>query len=501
VLLDGWVADLGLLAALAALVLLPGLMLVRAPWSAVPFLSLAFWMLTWAWTPWLGSRLAFVQASLVFFGLLTALRLPRLQGMWPRAPIVALVGVALGLLGPWFVRGLAPGAGAPFRALTTRLLVWRDGLPLTYEPLLAVHHFGPALRAVDLLAADLALLAGGEPARAAHLAQLAAQGLALLAAFELARRLARPRSARLRAPGVVSGADDAGVGAALTSVAGLGLVTWASLATDSWAGPNAPWNAPVLEGACAAMGLAWLGRGRGRGAALAAGALLAAALVTQPHWLASLGLLAAGLLATRLVWAATALVRQALIVRQAWALAVTLTALLPSLVLRYRASGTGPPGAAWTDELANLALLFGAALLCALLAGPSARLFHRLPARPAWLVWVLLAAVAVSGWGRAWTRAVGWPEPSAAQRREWPKLVRAHDPLTALCIDPHGPGAWLPALAGQAVRPLPVPLRAQRMLAPAARRGACVSPASAFGLSAPAPVPAHRPAFVVVPEI
>src|SRR5260221_732102 len=39
---------LGLLA-FALLLLLPGLLVVRAPWPAVPFLSLAFWALTWGW--------------------------------------------------------------------------------------------------------------------------------------------------------------------------------------------------------------------------------------------------------------------------------------------------------------------------------------------------------------------------------------------------------------------------------------------------------------------
>ena len=37
------------LLALAALLLLPGLVIVRAPWTAVPFLSVSFWIVSWWW--------------------------------------------------------------------------------------------------------------------------------------------------------------------------------------------------------------------------------------------------------------------------------------------------------------------------------------------------------------------------------------------------------------------------------------------------------------------
>ena len=35
------------LLAFVVLLLLPGLLVVRAPWPAVPFLSLSFWALSW----------------------------------------------------------------------------------------------------------------------------------------------------------------------------------------------------------------------------------------------------------------------------------------------------------------------------------------------------------------------------------------------------------------------------------------------------------------------
>src|SRR5512147_3138655 len=60
---------------LAALVLLPGLLVVRAPWTAVPALSIAFWVLSAWWPPFAGlGRGRFVSAALTAFGLLLLLR-------------------------------------------------------------------------------------------------------------------------------------------------------------------------------------------------------------------------------------------------------------------------------------------------------------------------------------------------------------------------------------------------------------------------------------------
>ncbi|MCG6928057.1 MAG: hypothetical protein LJF30_22470, partial [Acidobacteria bacterium] len=61
------------LLALVALSLLPGVLLVRAPWTTVPAFSVAFWTLGWWWLP-LGSRSRLLGASLVLFGVLALLR-------------------------------------------------------------------------------------------------------------------------------------------------------------------------------------------------------------------------------------------------------------------------------------------------------------------------------------------------------------------------------------------------------------------------------------------
>lgn len=496
--MDGLAADLRLLAALMALTLLPGLMLVRAPWSAVPFLSLGFWSVTWGLIPALGSRLAFVQASLVFYGLLTALRLPRLQALGvPRGPILMLAGLAVGALAPWFARSLAPGPDAPLRGLTARLLVWRDGLPLTYEPLLGVHRFGPAVRLVDLWAADVALLAGGDPARAAHLAQLAVQGLALLACFVLACRLARPWPAVGRAPGATH--DGSAVGAALASALLTAALSWAWChdllpATAVWPTPGL-----ALESACVAIALAWLGRGRSRGAALAAGVLLAAALIGRPRlWLVLL-LLTTALLATRMAWAETPSTRRVLLIRHAWALAALSVAVGPSWWHLHRTAGGQAATMAWSTDLLDLAPLGLAAALCAALARPTGSLFQRLSTRHAGLVCVVLACATLVAWVPAWVRAPGWPAPTAEQRRQWPDLAREQDPLSSLCIDPGDAGAWLPALAGQAVRPMPVPAEDYVALKPIVSRRPCHAAPSAYGLRAPKLPPDALPALVVMP--
>jgi len=57
---------------LAALLLLPGFLVVRAPWTAVPFLSLFFWIASWWWLPF-GGRGRFLAGALVAFILLAVL--------------------------------------------------------------------------------------------------------------------------------------------------------------------------------------------------------------------------------------------------------------------------------------------------------------------------------------------------------------------------------------------------------------------------------------------
>src|SRR5258708_1051544 len=149
--------------ALAALLLLPGALIVRAPWTAVPFLSVSFWIVSWWWLPgcWGG----------------------RGETGWRGGAGGVGVVAALARLPPFFLWPVAPGPDMSFHALSALLMVWRDGPPLTYEPLLPLHTFGAYPPGLHGLAADVALLSGMAPHRAVFLVSLAAQGLLHVPAF------------------------------------------------------------------------------------------------------------------------------------------------------------------------------------------------------------------------------------------------------------------------------------------------------------------------------
>src|SRR5689334_14792491 len=87
-------ASLWGLLAFAVLLLLPGLLVVRAPWPAVPFLSLSFWALSWGWL-FGASRQRFLHAALLGFLLLAALRLLKPLGLRaPRGATLLVLGAA-----------------------------------------------------------------------------------------------------------------------------------------------------------------------------------------------------------------------------------------------------------------------------------------------------------------------------------------------------------------------------------------------------------------------
>jgi hypothetical protein len=272
------------LGALAALVALPGMLLVRAPWTAVPALSVSFWILTWWWVP-LEGRTRQVALALPIFGLLLLLRFlpkrpveppPGYAGAPPPPPItgpvtfqpprllslpslfVLAVGVCLvAPLGEW---ANAPGPQMAFQTTATRLLVWRDAMPKSYEPLLPLAPFGVRGSALSTLAADVSLLTGLEPPRAVVAVALLAAALALLGLFALlGTRLAPPA-------------------AALGAVLGLAAVRWP--------GFLAPWGegASLLALALALPAAALMVGHTSRPSAVGAGFLWAAGALAQP-WL------------------------------------------------------------------------------------------------------------------------------------------------------------------------------------------------------------------------
>jgi hypothetical protein len=78
--------------ALAVLMVWPGLLIVRAPWPFVPFMSLSFWLVTWDWLAPSGpGRARFLVVALALFALLSGLRLLKpWGGGWPSWPALGV---------------------------------------------------------------------------------------------------------------------------------------------------------------------------------------------------------------------------------------------------------------------------------------------------------------------------------------------------------------------------------------------------------------------------
>jgi hypothetical protein len=244
------------LAALAGLLLWPGLLVVRAPWPAVPFLSVSFWLLTWWWLPSGAGRSALLGAALLFFVLLSAVRLmkPLAVSLPSRGTILVLVLSAVCLV-PFFGYEVAPGTS--LASVETMLAVWRDGFPSTYEPLVPIPSFGAHAPGLPFLAADVSLVSGLAPHRAVALVSLASAGLLGIAVAFLAQRMA---SSALGIVGAI-------VVAATTLV----------LSARGAAVPGPAVLALAMGLACVAL----LVRGTGRSPAVAAGTFLAAAFTVE----------------------------------------------------------------------------------------------------------------------------------------------------------------------------------------------------------------------------
>jgi hypothetical protein len=397
--------------------LLPGLLIVRASWTVVPFLSLSFWIVSWAWLP-PGGREAFLRAALLTFLILLSLRLLKPLGIQrPSTPVLSVVAAALARLIPFFFWPVAPGPDMSFHGLTTLLMTWKDGLPTTYEPLLAIRSFGGYPPGLHELAADVALLSGMAPHRAVFLASLAAQGLLHVAAFALLKRWLGVPAAALAAVVAVA------LARLPTALLGLGegastLALALSLAAAS----------PLLGGS-------------DRSTAVGAGFFMGAGLVSHGP-VAAIAALALG--AALRPWRPDP-------PRQRVRLGLAgLAALLGAGPLLLRRPSTGLElvpllGAVGVYDMAvaTLALALAAAL---------AWLIHRL-----WTVKSLIARVALA------LLALGGGEGARRDALARPVLVGPDDlaaaawirdntrPLDRICNRGRQAGVWLPALAGRAV--------------------------------------------------
>jgi len=424
------------LLALALLALLPGALVVRAPWTAVPALSLAFWALG-AWWPPLAGRGRFLAAALLAFGLLALLRLlpkhevPPPPG-WrvppappppgrpgprpPRAtsgPSLLVAVVALALLAPLPLWHHAPGSRLAFQTTSARLLTWRDAIPATTQPLLPLAPVGAHAPALATLAADVSHLSGLDPAPALLLVVVAAAGLLLVGLFALHATWAPPW------------------------VAALGAV--AGLAAAPWPGALSAWGEGegLLALAFALPAVALLVGHASRSSAAAAGMLLAAAALAQP-------LLAAGMLLAAAVgrgrregagrFALALALALALAAPGLWPLAQALSLREVALVARAVRPGEI---LAFAVGLA-LAASFPLALLR--LADPRWRA-GRLAASVLAVVGAALLVVRVHGW-------IASGQLPALARAALAHAAAGTRPLDVLCA-PEGVRDWVPALAGR----------------------------------------------------
>jgi hypothetical protein len=427
--------DLTGVLALLVLLALPGVLAVRAPWTTVPALSVAFWTLTWWWLPLEGrSRLLVValavSAVLALLRLLPKQLVPPPPGHPPSPPPVSgpttgtpprlwsppsmlVVAVALGLVAPFALWAHAPGSGMAFATTSARLAVWRDGLPWSYAPLLPLAPFGAPAPALATLAADLSLLCGLDPSRAVVLATLAAVGLALLGLYALL-------ATRLPA------------GAAA-------LVATLALAAAPWPGLLALWGeGEAFLALPLALAAATLLVGHtSRPSAVAAGVLLAAAALAQP--LMALGALAA---------LAAAGGRRAL-PRHGLAGGVALALALPQLArtaaaLSVREALLVLAAVRWRD----VGLFLGCAGVVTVLALLAARgLARRAPLRVAGAVLCVSAGVVLALRVHFWLSAGQLPLPV---RSSLARVSRRTSPMEAVCA-PADVVDWVPALAGRPV--------------------------------------------------
>jgi hypothetical protein len=434
-------ADARALSAVLVLLLLPGFTIVRAPWTAVPFLSLGYWIVSWWWlSSEGGGREAFLRASLFVFACLGLLRLVRARPSLPAWPDLLVGAYAATRLLPFFAWPLPPGASAPFHGLVTRLLVWHDSVPRTFEPLLAVPVFAAGDAALATFAADLGLLAGVPPHRALLAVLLAAEALLPLALYGALRRFVLPQSA------------------AVGTCLGLGLVPLA-LALRPWDDPA------VLALGFAVSALGLLLRGETRSTAVAAGLFVSAGLLAEP-------LLVAALIVPVLVAASAWHRPPARLTRERLGIAAAVAALgaVPPWVRAPSAVSAGE----WSSRLdARTATSLGASVIAVVavatvIVAVDRLLARRGPAAGRLLCALGLVAVGVTTWEWQTRRAsIAWtPEDEAAAAA----LAGRTGPLDVVCRGAEPAGPWLPAVAGRATFPPDVPFVLRDEAAAGARR-------------------------------
>lgn len=274
-------------AGLAAMLLLPGFLVVRAPWPAVPFLSLFFWIASWWWLPSVG-RARFFAGALLAFALGSLLRLLRLRPTRPSWPALVVLAAALVRAGAAFVP--ITGGGARLDPTPAQLMVWHDGMPASYAPLREAGSFGAHPHGLDAVAADLSILTRLSVPQAAVLAVAAAGGVSALGLYALLTRRLTPG-----ASGLVTAA----------------VAVTVSLVEAVSGGGDPAWSLGFGFVLAAAGPLV---SGRTRSGAVAAGAFVGTALMVAPAVVAAGA--AAGAVSAAVAWRQTSRPARAMLLRR-----------------------------------------------------------------------------------------------------------------------------------------------------------------------------------------
>jgi hypothetical protein len=407
--------------AACALVLLPGIVLVRAPWRFVPLLSVSFWIVSF--TPvFAETRTRWLGQVLVTVGALSLLRLLRPDLSRPSwSSVTVCTGAFVPIVALWPL-ALPPGTVLPFEATVAQLLTWRDGTPVSYEPLLPLPHFVPAGTGLASLAADLGLMAGMEAARAVFAIALAGEALLVLAFYALLVTRVPPPAA-----------------------AALSLVTPAlAHAVAALPVPGSSHLALALALVSGAGACFW--NGGTRSSAVAGALMVLAALRTDPH----MGLLALPLLAVAL---ATSSLDGAARSRKDRACTALVAALLlggPVLLDTARVmAGLAADSSGWLAGAASIVTALTAAaagrLLQAIRADGADRPAPEVPRREAAILALALALAAASGWQqRARAQAEPLASPDDLRVLSWlAGQERRHD---VVCQEGVTAAIWAPAM-------------------------------------------------------
>jgi hypothetical protein len=303
-----------------------------------------------------------------------------------------------------------------FHTTATRLLVWRDALPASYEPLLPLPHFGSHAPGFPTLAADLSLLSGLDPGRSVVVAGLLTAGLLLIGLYGLLATRLRPWAAAL--------------GALL------------GLATAPWPRFLAVWGegGPLLALALGLSAATLLMGHSSRPSAVAAGMLLGAGLLAQPVLTLGVGLaIAAGV-----AWEGKG---RADMRRLALAGTVALVLAGPALVRLGRALSSREALGVLKAVQGREVMSFVTGLALVGLAGLLAHLLTQARPRSRVLPGVLVAVSAgILLVGAHAGPAAGQLEP--AYLRSLARLEADARPLDAVCAGPEVLD-WVPALGGR----------------------------------------------------